>query len=93
MFTDGSTSPVGALPLDVFGFPRSTIGSGISPSSLETMITWRAVARKKVARRMYEVILPSNLGAGEYGFLPPGAFNSANSASSLGKLFSFRILE
>ena len=48
---------------------------------------------KKVARRMYEVVLPSNLGAGEYGFLPPGAFNSANSASSLGKLFSFRILE
>jgi hypothetical protein len=48
---------------------------------------------KKLANRMYEVVLPSNLGAGEYGFLPPGAFNSANSASSLGKLFSFRILE
>jgi hypothetical protein len=48
---------------------------------------------KKVASRMYEVVLPSNLGAGEYGFLPPGAFNSANAASALGKLFSFRILE
>jgi hypothetical protein len=48
---------------------------------------------KRLASRMYEVVLPSNLGAGEYGFLPPGAFNSANSASSLGKLFSFRILE
>ena len=48
---------------------------------------------KKLMNRMYEVVLPSNLGAGEYGFLPPGAFNSANSASSLGKVFSFRILE
>lgn len=47
---------------------------------------------KKLSTRTYEVVLPSNLGAGEYGFLPPGAFTSAN-AASLGKLYSFRILE
>lgn len=34
----------------------------------------------KLATRTYKVLLPS-LGAGEYGFLPPGAFGSANSAS------------
>jgi hypothetical protein len=46
---------------------------------------------KKVAPRMYKVVLP-NLGAGEYGFLPPGAFGSASSAS-MGKMYSFRLLE
>ena len=40
---------------------------------------------------MYKVLLP-NLGAGEYGFLPPGAFGSANSAS-IGKMYTFRLLE
>ncbi len=46
---------------------------------------------KKVAPRMYKVVLP-NLGAGEYGFLPPGAFGSASSAS-MGKMYTFRLLE
>jgi hypothetical protein len=46
---------------------------------------------KKIANRMYKVLLPS-IGAGEYGFLPPGAITSANSAS-LGKIYSFRIVE
>lgn len=46
---------------------------------------------KKVASRTYRVVLP-NLGAGEYGFLPPGAVGSASSASA-GKLYSFRIIE
>jgi hypothetical protein len=46
---------------------------------------------KKVATRTYKVLLP-NLGAGEYGFLPPGAVTSASSAS-LGKMYSFRLLE
>ncbi|HXP87728.1 MAG TPA: hypothetical protein VN841_23550 [Bryobacteraceae bacterium] len=44
---------------------------------------------KKVANRMYRVSLPS-LGAGEYGFLPPGAITSSNSAS-LGKMYTFRL--
>ena len=46
---------------------------------------------KKAASRMYKVVLPT-LGAGEYGFLPPGAFGSANSAS-IGKMFTFRLIE
>jgi hypothetical protein len=45
----------------------------------------------KLASRTYKVVLP-NLGAGEYGFLPPGAFGSANSAS-IGKMYTFRIIE
>ena len=46
---------------------------------------------KKVENRIYKVLLP-NLGAGEYGFLPPGAVTSANSAS-IGKMYTFRIIE
>lgn len=45
----------------------------------------------KLATRTYKVVLPS-LGAGEYGFLPPGAFGSANSAS-IGKMYTFRVIE
>ena len=46
---------------------------------------------KKAANRMYKVLLP-NLGAGEYGFLPPGAVTSSNSAS-IGKMYTFRLIE
>ena len=46
---------------------------------------------KSAGKRMWRVLLP-NLGAGEYGFLPPGAFGSANSAS-IGKMYTFRLLE
>jgi hypothetical protein len=46
---------------------------------------------KKVAPRMYKVILPK-MGAGEYGFLPPGAVTSSSSAS-IGKMYTFRLLE
>jgi hypothetical protein len=46
----------------------------------------------KVANHIYTITLP-HLGAGEYGFLPPGAFTSASGAGSLGKLYSFHIVE
>lgn len=46
---------------------------------------------KKIANRTYKVLLP-NLGAGEYGFLPPGAVTSSNSAS-IGKMYTFRLIE
>jgi len=46
---------------------------------------------KKVAPRMYRILLP-NLGAGEYGFLPPGAVGSANSAS-IGKMYTIHVIE
>ena len=48
---------------------------------------------KRIVGRQYSVVLPANLGAGEYGFLPPGAISSANAASSQGKLYSFQLLE
>lgn len=46
---------------------------------------------KKITPHTYEVLLP-NLGAGDYGFLPPGAFVSASSAS-MGKMYTFRVIE
>lgn len=46
---------------------------------------------KKVGNRLFKVVL-QNLSSGEYGFLPPGATGSASSAS-LGKIYTFRILE
>lgn len=47
---------------------------------------------KKVDKRAYSVILPPTLGIGEFGFLPPGAYGSANSAS-IGKMYTFRVIE
>jgi hypothetical protein len=46
---------------------------------------------KKVANRMYKVVLPS-LGAGEYGFLPPEAV-SLSKGASIGKMYTFRLIE
>lgn len=48
--------------------------------------------QKKTGSRTFEIVLPSNIGAGEYGFLPPGAVSSASSAS-IGKMYTFRVLE
>jgi len=45
----------------------------------------------KIAPRRWAVILP-NLGPGDYGFLPPGAAGSKN-ATSIGMIYSFRIIE
>lgn len=44
----------------------------------------------KIAPRTYTVTFSS--GSGEFGFLPPGAFTSTNTASS-GKIYSFRVIE
>lgn len=46
---------------------------------------------KKTANRMYKVLIP-NLGAGEYGFLPPEAVTLSKGAS-IGKMYTFRLLE
>ena len=48
--------------------------------------------QKKTGSRTFEIVLPSTIGAGEYGFLPPGAVTSASSAS-LGKMYTFRVIE
>jgi hypothetical protein len=46
---------------------------------------------KKVANRMYKVLLPK-LGAGEYGFLPPEAVTLSKGAS-IGKMYTFHLVE
>lgn len=49
---------------------------------------------KKVAPRMFQVNLPDNLGAGQYGILPPGAVGSTgNTMSQIGKLYTFHLVE
>jgi hypothetical protein len=48
---------------------------------------------KKVSSRVYSVLLPLEIGVGEYGFLPPGASSSTNAAGSAGKLYTFRVVE
>ena len=47
---------------------------------------------KKIAPRAWTVVLP-NLGAGEYGFLAPGAVSSQHASAQLGKMYTFRLLE
>ena len=49
---------------------------------------------KKLSPRTFSIILPNNLGAGEYGFLAPGAVGSSgNSQAQIGKMYTFRIVE
>jgi hypothetical protein len=47
---------------------------------------------KKIAPRTFTISLPGIKG-GEYGFLPPGAAVSSHASSSLGKMYTFRVLE
>jgi hypothetical protein len=47
---------------------------------------------KKVAPRMYEIVLGNDVKGGDYGFLPPGAMSSSNMASS-GKMYTFHLIE
>jgi hypothetical protein len=50
---------------------------------------------KKAGTRLYSVVLPNNLGAGEYGFIHLGASGGAGGLTSLsmGKMYTFRLLE
>jgi hypothetical protein len=47
---------------------------------------------KKVSNRTFIINLPHLSGA-EYGFLPPGGFSSASPSSTLGKMYTFSVLE
>ncbi len=53
----------------------------------EVQFTW-----KKLAPRMYEIILGPEIRTGDYGFLPPGSMRSSNMASS-GSIYSFHVIE
>lgn len=45
---------------------------------------------KKIANRTFIVTVPASVKDGEYGLLPPGAVASRG-ATSLGKVYSFRV--
>jgi hypothetical protein len=47
---------------------------------------------KKIAPRVYEIVLDQSLGKGEYGLLPPGSYTSSNMASG-GKIYSISVPE
>ena len=47
---------------------------------------------KKIAPRTYQIVLP-NLGAGEYGLLPPAGSDPTASTGRIGKIYSFRLIE
>ncbi len=47
---------------------------------------------KKIAPRTYEVVVP-NLGAGDFGLLPPAGGDSTSSSGRIGKIYSFHIIE
>lgn len=50
---------------------------------------------KKISSRVYSVVLPNNLGAGEYGFIHLGASGGSGGVTSLsmGKMYTFRLME
>lgn len=48
---------------------------------------------KKIAPRTYQIVLPADLGPGEYGILPPTSGDGTGSSGRLGKIYSFRIIE
>ncbi|HUB79892.1 MAG TPA: hypothetical protein VMB03_13890 [Bryobacteraceae bacterium] len=48
---------------------------------------------KKIAPRTYQIILPADIGTGEYGILPPSSGDGTGSSGRIGKLYSFRIIE
>ena len=48
---------------------------------------------QKIAPRTYKIVVPADLGPGEYGILPPSGGDSTGSSGRIGKLYSFRIIE
>jgi len=69
---------------------RTVTGGVIHVSSGATRDLMQFEGRK-IANRTYVIEL-GNMGAGEYGFLPPGAVLSS-SGGSVGKMYTFRVLE
>jgi hypothetical protein len=66
-----------------------TITGGVFHASTGAIRDRLQLAAKKVAPHTYLTTFNSNSGAGEYGFMPPGAYASSN-VTSQGKLYSFR---
>lgn len=61
--------------------------------SMRDLIPFEA---KKIESRHFLIVVPASLGAGEYGFLPPGAGGTSTTSavsSQYGKMFTFHIVE
>jgi len=50
-------------------------------------------ASKKIAPRVYEIVLNADIGKGEFGFLPPLDTVSEKNMASSGKIYTFSIIE
>ncbi len=71
-----------------------TVTGGIMNQQSGAMRDMVPFEGKKLSPRNFTVVLPANLGAGEYGFLSPGAVGSSgNSQAQIGKMFTFRFIE
>jgi hypothetical protein len=72
-----------------------TITGGVFNTKSGAMRDMVPFEGKKVSGRLYSTVLPSTLGAGEYGFIFLGASGGAGSMTSLamGKMYTFRLLE
>ncbi len=72
-----------------------TITGGVFNTKSGAMRDMVPFEGKKTGNRLYSVVLPNTLGAGEYGFIYLGATGGAGGMSSLsmGKMYTFRLLE
>lgn len=72
-----------------------TITGGIFNAKSGAMRDMVPFEGKKEDTRLYSVVLPNNLGSGEYGFIYLGAAGGAGGMSSLsmGKMYTFQLVE
>ncbi len=71
-----------------------TVTGGIMNQQSGAMRDMVPFEGKKLSPRTFSVVLPGNLGTGEYGFLSPGAVGSSgNAAAQIAKMYTFRIIE
>jgi len=76
---------------------RSVTG-GIMNSQSGAMRDMVPFEGKRIGPRMFAVVLPANIGAGEYGFLPPGGASGGGGVvgsptGAQGRMYTFRIVE
>lgn len=72
-----------------------TITGGVFNTKSGAMRDMVPFESKKTGPKIYSVVLPTTLGAGEYGFIYLGAAGGSGGMSSLsmGKMYTFRLLE
>jgi hypothetical protein len=71
-----------------------TVTGGIMNQSSGAMRDLIPFEGKKIQPRRFSVVLPANIGAGEYGFLSPGAGGgTGNTAAQIGKMYTFKVVE